>query len=106
MKIKSLARLFLYGVSLRFTFLSEENSDEDADEGSRPHLLPGQSLPQRLVLPAKPLVLLLRLPQLGLQVLQVLLLLLPGLTGRLAVLYHPLLPLQHLHLQQEEEDRK
>lgn len=67
------------------------------------HLLPGQSLPQRLVLSAEAFVLLLGLPELSLQVLQVLLLLLPRLAGRLPVLYHPLLPLQHLHLHQEEE---
>ncbi len=69
-----------------------------------PHLLPSQSLPQRLVLSAQTLVLLLRLPQLRLQVLQVLLLLLPRLAGRLAVLNHPLLPFQHLHLHEEEEE--
>lgn len=69
-----------------------------------PHLFPGQSLPQRLVLSAETFVLLLGLPELSLQVLQVLLLLLPRLAGRLTVLYHPLLPLQHLHLHEEEEE--
>lgn len=68
-----------------------------------PHLFPGQSLPQRLVLSPETFVLLLGLPELGLQVLQVLLLLLPRLAGRLPVLYHPLLPLQHLHLHEEED---
>lgn len=67
------------------------------------HLFPSQSLPQCLVLPPETLVLLLGLPELGLQVLQVLLLLLPRLAGRLPVLYHPLLPLQHLHLHQVGE---
>lgn len=69
-----------------------------------PHLLPCQSLPERLVLLAKPFDLLLGLPQLSLQVLQVLFLLLPRLAGRLSVLYHPLLPLQHLHLRTRREE--
>lgn len=76
------------------------------DEESHPHLFPGQPLPQRLVLSAETFVLLLGLPELRLQVLQVLLLLLPRLAGRLPVLYHPLLPLQHLHLHEEEEEKR
>lgn len=70
-----------------------------------PNLFPSQSLPQCLVLPPEPLVLLLGLPQLGLQVLQILLLLLSGLAGGLPVLYHPLLPLQHLHLHEADDVR-